>query len=130
MWTEFKAFLIKQNILALALAVVIGGATGKLIEAVVNDFIMPIVAAIGPDPSAWKTKVTPGPIPFAYGDFASVLLNFVIIGFVCWRLTKFFIREPKADAKPATQECPYCRQTIDARAVRCAFCTSELKRAA
>ena len=110
--------------------IVAGDVTADQVEALVNDFIMPIIAAIGPDPTAWKTKVTPGPIPFAYGDFASVLLNFVIIGFVCWRLTKFFIKEPKSDPKPATQECPYCRQTIDARAVRCAFCTSELKRAA
>lgn len=127
MWTEFKAFLLKQNILALALAVVLGQATSSLVQAVVNDFIMPLVAVIGPNPESWKQSTWGfGKLQFGIGDFGSVLLNFIIIGFVAWRITKLFIREPAAAAKPAVKECPFCIQTIDARAHRCPHCTSEL----
>ena len=127
MWTEFKAFLLKQNILALALAVVIGEATNKLVQAMVNDFVMPVVTLALPDPSAWQKSVFHiGKLSLGWGDFVSVLINFVVIGFVCWRITKLLIKEPKAAAKPATKECRYCYQMIDARASRCPNCTSEL----
>jgi len=123
MWSEFKAFLLKENVLALAIAVVVGGALNKLVTAVVEDFIMPIVAATTPDPRTWQSAVTPGPIPFKVGDFGSALLNFVIIGFVAWRISKAFIR-PAATA--ATKSCPYCKMIIDATATRCAHCTAQL----
>ena len=125
MWREFKAFLIKENVLALAIAVVVGGALNKLVTAVVEDFIMPIVAATTPDPATWQTAVTPGPIPFKIGDFGSALLNFVIIGFVAWRISKAFIR-PAPAAAAATKQCPHCKMTIDAAARRCPHCTSQL----
>lgn len=123
MWREFKAFLLKENVLALAIAVVVGGALNKLVTAVVEDFIMPVVAVATPDPKSWQSAVTPGPIPFKIGDFGSALLNFVIIGFVAWRISKAFIRP--AAAAP-TKPCPFCKMTIDAAATRCAHCTSQL----
>jgi large conductance mechanosensitive channel len=126
MWREFKAFLLKENVLALAIAVVVGGALNKLVTAVVEDFIMPVVAVATPDPKSWQTAVTPGPIPFKIGDFGSALLNFIIIGFVAWRISKAFIRPAPAAAAPATKPCPYCKMTIDAAASRCAHCTSQL----
>ena len=124
MWSEFKAFLLKENVLALAIAVVVGGALNKLVTALVDDFIMPIVAAATPDPTTWQTAVTPGPIPFKIGDFGSALVNFLIIGFVAWRISKIFIR-PAAPAL-ATRQCPHCKMNIDATATRCAHCTSQL----
>lgn len=126
MWREFKAFLMRENILALALAVVVGTALNKLVTAVVDDFIMPIIAVTTPDPASWQSAVTPGPIPFKIGDFGSALLNFLIIGFVAWRITKAFIKPAPAAATPATKQCPYCRMTIDAAAARCPHCTSQL----
>jgi large conductance mechanosensitive channel len=126
MLKEFKAFLLKQNILALALAVVIGAATNELVQAVVSDFIMPIVTTVGPNPKNWEALVTPGPVAMRYGHFLGILLNFVIVAFVCWRITKAIIKEPTSDPKPATKECQYCRQQLDARATRCAYCTSAL----
>ena len=113
MWREFKQFLVKENVLALAIAVVLGAAMSKLVTAVVNDFIMPIISA-----------VTPG------GDFLGALLDFLIIAFVVWRISKALIRPAAAAEKPATRECPHCRSTIDARATRCAHCTATLERAA
>lgn len=127
MWQEFRAFLIKQNMLALAVAVVIGAATNDVVQGLVNDFIMPIINAVSPT-KAWQDLRFPssGPVQFTYGHFLSVLLKFVIVGLVAWRLTLLFIKPPKADEKAATRECPFCRQTIDARASRCAYCTSQL----
>ena len=123
MWNEFKAFLLKENVLALAIAVVVGTALNKLVTAVVEDFIMPIIAVATPDPKLWQSAVTPGPIPFKIGDFGGALLNFVIIGFVAWRISKAFIR-PAAAA--VTKPCPFCKMTIDVAATRCAHCTSQL----
>ena len=126
MWKEFKAFLVKENVLALAIAVVVGGALNKLVTALVDDFIMPIVAVATPDPKAWQTQVVPGPIPFKIGDFGSALVNFLIVGFVAWRISKAFIRPAPAAAAPATKNCPFCKMSIDAGATRCAHCTSQL----
>ena len=126
MWNEFKAFLIKQNVLALAIAVVVGVALNALVTALVDDFIMPIVAVATPDPARWQSAVTPGPIPFKIGHFGSALLNFLIVGFVAWRISKAFIRPEPVAAAPATKNCPYCRMSIDAAATRCSHCTSQL----
>jgi large conductance mechanosensitive channel len=126
MWKEFKTFLVKENVLALAVAVVIGGALNKLVTALVEDFIMPIVAAASPNPASWQTYVTPGPIPFKLGAFASALVDFLIIGFVAWRISKAFIRPSPAAAGPATKNCTYCKMAIDATAPRCAHCMSQL----
>jgi large conductance mechanosensitive channel len=123
MWREFKAFLIKQNVVALAIAVVVGAALNKVVTAVVDDFIMPVVAVVTPS-GEWRTATWDvGPVRFGVGDFASAVLSFLIIGFVAWRFAKLFVRQPP-DA--ATKSCPYCRMTIDATATRCAHCTSQI----
>ena len=92
----------------------------------VDDFIMPVVAAATPDPTLWQTAVVPGRIPFKIGDFGSAVLNFLIVGFVAWRISKAFIRPAPAAAAPATKNCPFCKMSIDAGATRCAHCTSQL----
>lgn len=126
MWKEFKAFLLKQNMLALAIAVVIGTATNSLVQAIVNDFIMPIIKLLEPSGTWQDAAFSIGAAKFTYGHFLSVLLNFVIVAFVAWQIMKQFIKPPKPDEKPAVKDCPYCRQSVDARATRCAYCTSEL----
>jgi large conductance mechanosensitive channel len=128
MWREFKQFLVKENVLALAIAVVLGAAMGKLVTAVVNDFIMPIVSAVVPAGDWRQATLDVGRVRFLVGDFLGNLVDFIIIAFVVWRISKAFIR-PAAE-KPATRECPHCRSTIDARATRCAHCTATLERAA
>ena len=84
MWREFKAFILTQNVLALAIAVVLGGAFGKVVTAVVEDFIMPIVSAATPSGAWQKATLDVGPLKFGVGDFASNLVNFLIIGFVVY----------------------------------------------
>ncbi len=121
MWQEFKAFLIKQNALALAIAVVIGAALNKLVQSIVNDFIMPLVGAITPSGAWQKATIDLGPVKFGVGNFLSALLNFFIIGLVVWRISKAFVKP-----SPATRKCPFCKLDVDNAATRCAHCTSEL----
>jgi len=120
---EFKDFLLKQNIVALAIAVVVGTALNTLVKALVDDFIMPIIAALGPG-GDWQTATwTVGSIKFGVGDFLAALINFLIIGFVAWRISKIFLK-PEADTP--MKDCPYCRMSINAAAIRCPNCTSQL----
>lgn len=122
MWKEFKAFLLKQNALALAIAFVIGVALNKVVTAIVDDFIMPVVGAITPSGEWQKATLDIGMVKFGIGDFLSALLNFLIIGFVAWRLSKLVPAAPE----PTTKTCPYCFSTIDPRATRCPHCTATL----
>lgn len=126
MLREFKAFILKENVLALALAVVMGAAFGKVVQAVVDDFVMPIVAASMAGGAWQKATLDVGPFKFGIGDFASVVLNFLIVGFVVWRISKAFIPDAPPVQAPATVPCPFCRMTIDATATRCSHCTSQL----
>ena len=127
MWREFKSFLIKQNVLSLAIAVVVGTALNAVVKSLVDDFIMPIVAAVMPNGDWQKATWTVGSIHFGIGDFIAALINFLIIGFVAWRLSKAFIRP--ADDKDANIDCRFCKMKIDRAATRCPFCTSDLARA-
>jgi large conductance mechanosensitive channel len=120
---EFKEFLLKQNVVALAIAVVIATALTALVKALVDDFIMPIIVAIGPG-GEWQTATwSVGSVKFGVGDFLAALINFIIIGFVAWRISKIFI---KPAAEKPMRDCPFCRMSIDAAAARCAYCTSQL----
>src|ERR1043165_2328211 len=126
MWREFKAFIMRENVLALAIAVVLGAAAGKVVTAVVDDFIMPIVSAVAPT-GAWQTMtVDVGSVRFKVGDFMSQFLNFLIIGFVVWRISKAFIAKAPAPSGPITKPCPFCKMAMDPEATRCPHCTSEL----
>jgi large conductance mechanosensitive channel len=124
MLRDFRNFLMKENFVALALAVVLGGAVGKVVQAVVDDFIMPIVGAITPSGDWQKATWDVGGMKFGIGDFLSVALNFIIIAFVVWRLSKLLER-PAPPAIP-TKDCPFCRMPMDAAATRCPNCTSQL----
>jgi large conductance mechanosensitive channel len=121
MLSEFQEFLLKQNVVALAIAVVVGTALNALVKAVVDDFIMPIVVAVGPGGEWQKATWSVGTVRFGVGDFLSAVINFIIIGFVAWRISKIFIK-PAAEAA----KCRYCKMEIDAAASRCPHCTSQL----
>jgi large conductance mechanosensitive channel len=123
MWREFKTFLLTANVLALALAVVIGAALAKVVSALVADIIMPIVgyAVPGGEWRAWVWQV--GSVKLALGDFLGTVVDFLVIGFVVWRISKAFIR--KAEQAPV-RSCQFCRMPIDPIATRCPHCTSDL----
>jgi large conductance mechanosensitive channel len=123
MLKEFKDFLLKQNIVALAIAVVVGTALNALVKALVDDFIMPIIVAIGPGGEWQKATWSVGSVKFGIGDFMAAVINFLIIGLVAWRISKIFIK-PAAEAP--RKNCGFCKMSIDAAAIRCPHCTSQL----
>jgi len=122
MMRDFRDFMVKQNFLALALAVVLGGAVGKVVQSVVDDFIMPLIAAGSPGGDCQEAKWAAGSVEFGVGIFASVLVNFLIIALVVWRIAKLFEGPPA----PPARTCQFCKMEIDASASRCAHCTSQL----
>jgi large conductance mechanosensitive channel len=95
---EFKSFLMKHGVVGLAVAVVIGGAVGKLVTALVADLVMPIVGALTPSGDWRQATLTVGNIKFGVGDFAGAFIDFVIISFVIFMIVKNFIKEPEAKA--------------------------------
>ena len=126
MWREFKGFLIKQNALALAIAVVIGGALDTVVKALVSGILMPFIAPLQAATGGEYEKLTwhIGPFVFAPGVVLASFVNFIIIGFVAWRLSKLFV--PETPSSP-TKTCPVCFMSdLDERAMRCPHCTSPL----
>lgn len=132
---EFKAFILRGNVVDLAVGVVIGGAFGKIIGAFVDGLIMPIVGLVTPQ-GDWKTIEYMG---FKFGAVMGATIDFLLIAMVVFfvfvkglgRLQKSLEKpaEPAAP-EPATKECPFCLEKVPAAAKRCKHCTSELPEAA
>ena len=126
----FKAFLLRGNVVELAIAVVVGVAFGAVINAFVKDLITPLIAAIGGKPDFAGLYFTINQSRFLYGEFFNALIAFIIIAAVIY----FFVvvpytaliershKEPPAD--PTTKKCTECLSEIPKDARRCAFCTS------
>ncbi|HKD42771.1 MAG TPA: large conductance mechanosensitive channel protein MscL [Myxococcaceae bacterium] len=119
--SEFKAFLLKQNALALAIGVVIGAAVGKVVSGIVDDLIMPIVGTLLPG-GEWRNAqfTLSGTNAIKYGDMLGRLIDFSIVALVIFFIVKLFVKE--ALAAP-TKTCPQCQETIPAAATRCRACT-------
>lgn len=126
---EFKAFVAKGNVVDLAVAVVVGGAFGKIVDAFVKGIVMPLVELALPKDIAWE-QWTLG--PFKVGTLLDATINFLVIALVVFLvfvkglavLTKK--READAPAPEPTKTCPRCLETVPAAATRCKHCTSEL----
>jgi large conductance mechanosensitive channel len=131
MLKEFKAFVMRGNVVDLAVAVIIGGAFGKIVSSLVNDIIMPLIGLLigGVDFSGLAFSL--GSAKVTYGNFINNILDFIIIAFVIFLMIKFIENLKKKPATiqtdPITKECPYCFTTIPIKATRCPHCTSELK---
>ncbi len=123
---DFRAFLIKQNVLALAIAVVIGVALGNVVTALVEHLIMPIVSAATPGGEWRDATLTVGSVVFGIGAFLAALLDFLIVGLVVWQLSKVFIKPEPRGGPTAVKACPHCTMSIGAAATRCPHCTSAL----
>ena len=99
MWKEFKAFLIKDNVVGLAIAVIIGLALNAVVKSLVDDILMPVInlatAAVGGSWKDWKIWLTgnhtDGPA-MMIGSLLGNAINFIVIGFVCWRISKIFVK--------------------------------------
>jgi large conductance mechanosensitive channel len=122
----FREFLLKQNALALAIGVVIGAAVGRVVTGIVEDVIMPVVGLVLPA-GEWRNAVLPLPRGNAlkYGDLLGRCVDFVLIAWVVYVVTKALLEKPAAPA-PATRTCPECLEAVPAAARRCRACTSAL----
>jgi large conductance mechanosensitive channel len=123
---DFKEFALKGNVVDLAVAVVIGGAFGKIVSALVADIVMPTIGALQPN-GEWRSwSVTS--LHFKVGDFLGAVLDFFLIALVLFIVVtrivnRVYKREPTA-APPALKECPECLEKIPAAARRCRACTA------
>jgi large conductance mechanosensitive channel len=128
MLKEFKAFVMRGNVLDLAAAVIIGGAFGKIIGSLVNDIIMPIIGLVMGGVNFSELAITVGAAVIKWGSFVQTVLDFLIVAFVVFLIIKIANSMKKAPvpADPTTKECPHCFSTIAIKATRCPNCTSEL----
>lgn len=130
MWKEFKAFVMRGNVMDLAVAVIIGGAFGKIVASLVNDIIMPLIGLLLGGVSFSSLSITVGEAAINYGLFIQAIVDFLIVALVIFLLVKGLNSlkkkpEPVA-AEPTTKECPHCFTTIPIKATRCPHCTSQL----
>ncbi len=146
MLKEFKEFVMRGNVLDLAVAVIIGGAFGKIITSFVNDVLMPPIGLLlggvdftnlflaldGKTYDSLEAATAAGAATINYGVFINTVVDFLIVAFVIFLIIKAANatkkkEAPAAPAEPTTKDCPYCFTTIAIKATRCPNCTSELK---
>jgi large conductance mechanosensitive channel len=135
-WKEFRDFAFKGNVIDLAIGVIIGTAFGKIVTAIVGDVIMPVVSLILPN-GEWRTAAitlrelppdgTQGDARLLLGDLASVVVDFLIVGFMLFLLVRAINSlEKLRPHEPTNRECPQCLEKVAYRAKRCKYCTQEL----
>jgi large conductance mechanosensitive channel len=129
---DFKAFLLRGNLVDLAVAVVLGVAFGAVVTALVGDIVTPLIAAIGGKQDFSTLSFTINHSRFAYGDFINAVLAFVVIAAVVFFLVIKPVNalmarrktEPPVDA--SVRQCPHCLSDIPVAATVCAFCTRDV----
>ncbi|HNB50856.1 MAG TPA: large conductance mechanosensitive channel protein MscL [Anaerolineales bacterium] len=145
MLKDFRSFLMRGNILDLAVAVVIGGAFGAIVTSFVKDILMPPIGLLlgkvdftnlfidlsGGGYTTLAAAQEAGAATLNYGVFLNTIINFIIIAFAIFMILRGVERAkkkeaPAAPAAPATKECPYCVSQISLKATRCPNCTSQL----
>jgi large conductance mechanosensitive channel len=136
--SDFKKFILRGNVVDLAVAVVIGAAFTAVVTAFVKDFITPLIGAIFGTQNFNNLTFTVNHSQFNYGAFINALLSFLIVATVVFfavvvplnMLMKRLNLLPKEEPEPETRDCPQCLSEIPVAAHRCAFCTSEVTPAA
>ncbi|MBR3819084.1 MAG: large conductance mechanosensitive channel protein MscL [Clostridia bacterium] len=145
---EFKKFIMRGNVIDLAVGVIVGGAFQAIVKSLVDDVVMPVISLatkginfadlfIALDGGEYATLAAAqeaGAATLNYGNFISAILNFLIMAFVVFLLVKGINtiadkskkKEEEAPAAPTTKECPYCKSEIAIGATKCPNCTSDL----
>jgi large conductance mechanosensitive channel len=132
MLKEFRQFILRGNLVDLAVAVVVGAAFGAVVTALVSDLVTPLIAAAGGEPDFGRLSFTVNGSRFLYGHFLNALLSFLVVAAVVF----FLVLKPvnalldrmksNAPVDERQRTCPECLSSIPAAARRCAFCTSEV----
>jgi large conductance mechanosensitive channel len=129
---HFRDFILRGNVVDLAVAVVIGAAFGAVVTALVSDLITPLIAAIGGQQDFGALDFTINDSTFRYGHFLNQLISFLVIAAVVFFLVVVPVNalmrrlRPERPVDEPTRECPECLSTVPAKARRCAFCTTQL----
>ena len=126
---EFKAFVAKGNVVDLAVAVVVGGAFGKIVTAFVDGIVMPLVTYVLPANIKWEEWILG---KFRIGSVLGATINFLVIALVVFLVLvklmgNLMKKKEEALAEPTTKTCPRCLENVPKAATRCKFCTSELE---
>ena len=144
MWKEFKEFIMRGNVIDLAVGIIIGAAFGGVVTSLVNDIIMPPIGVLlgkvnftdmfvnlTPDKAATSLAAAKaaGAATINYGVFINTIINFLIVALVIFFVVKAAnsLKKPAPKAAATTKDCPYCATAIPVKAKRCPNCTSELK---
>ena len=145
MFKEFKEFVMRGNVMDLAIGIIIGAAFGKIVTSFVSDVLMPPIGLLlgkvdftnlfinlsGTHFDTLKAAKDAGAATINYGVFLGTILDFLIVGFVIFLVIKQINRLKRpAEDSPATRDCQFCLSSIPVKASRCPHCTSELKTAA
>lgn len=145
MLKEFKTFIMRGNVLDMAVGIIIGAAFGKIVSSLVNDVIMPpiglalghvdfsnkYISLSGPHLGTLADAKKAGAVTIGYGTFLNTIIEFLIVALAVFLLIKWVNRimpKPPA-APPTTKECSYCKMSIPLAATRCPNCTSQLSTA-
>ena len=145
MWKEFKAFILRGNVLDLAIGIIIGGAFGRIVTSLVNDIIMPPIGYLlgkinfadlywnlsGGSYASLADAQKAGAAVMTYGVFINTVIDFLIVAVVIFLIikgiNKMFVKPPTPTAVPTTKDCPHCFTAIPIKATRCAHCGSDVK---
>ena len=148
MWKDLKAFILRGNVLDLAVGIIIGAAFGKIVSSLVNDVVMPPLGLLlgkvdfsnlfinlsGKPLESLAAAKAVGAATINYGAFINGVLDFLIVAVVVFFLVRGFNRllpKPKeTPAAPSTKDCPFCLSVVPLKATRCPYCTSQLPAAA
>lgn len=153
-FTEFKEFIMRGNVVDLAVAVIVGGAFQAIVNSFINDLVMPFIGLVtgginfadqfivlkvpeGVDLATVEAAKTVadatelGATVWAYGAFITAVINFIVMAFVVFLLVKAInkaqtIGKKKEEEAPTTKKCPFCCSEISIKATRCPHCTSEI----
>jgi large conductance mechanosensitive channel len=143
MVSEFKEFIMRGNVMDMAVGVIVGGAFNTIAQSLVNDIIMPVISLAtgkidfsnlfislnGEKYASLAAAQEAGASVFAYGSFIQNILQFLIVAFALFMVIKGInkLQKPAPEAAPTTKICPFCKNEVPLEATRCGFCTSELK---
>ena len=143
MVSEFKEFIMRGNVMDMAVGVIVGGAFNTIVQSLVNDIIMPVISLAtgkidfsnlfislnGEKYASLAAAQEAGASVFAYGNFIQHILQFLIVAFALFAVIKGMnkLRRPAPEAAPTTKICPFCKNEVPIEATRCGHCTSELK---
>lgn len=133
-FAEFKKFIMRGNVIDLAVGVIIGGAFQAIVNSLVEDIVTPLLGIILGKVDFSNLAVTIGEASIGYGKFITAVINFFIMALVIFAIVKTINdvsdrlhKKSEEESAPTTKVCPYCKSKIDIEAVKCPHCTSDVE---